>query len=343
MKRILPLLSIAALYGCGPGVTNPMPDIPETVEYDTVRIEYGEDDLVDGTPATAEAQMLVGDPSLVAGVSQGLIRGTNRVIFQQLRLVDSIVQTRPTEVRDGQWAWDNAASKPDSEPFSRFEITEIDEESYAYEWTLGTRADEMLVVFSAEFRRRERVDGRQRGSGILRFNFDNIHEVDADADAPRGRAAIAFRAVGGVRQVHVATFDLVELGRVDVQNARFEYVELRSGAGRFKFGQAVDFLRDGEPLETLSIDAVWTPGQRGRAMASLTGGSLEINEVLLHECWDRGGMVSFADATPDLPVEYEDGEESACADVLTEFSLDPPEFSPPQTDPEIPGTHPDEQ
>ena len=52
---------------CGPLVTEPMPDIPETVEYDTVRIEYGDDDLLEASTA----QMLIGDVSPIANITQG--------------------------------------------------------------------------------------------------------------------------------------------------------------------------------------------------------------------------------------------------------------------------------
>lgn len=340
------LLAIALVAaGCGPLVTEPMPDIPETVEYDTVRIEYGEDDLVAGTanqPLTPQA--LIGDASVMAALAKGLVGGTNQIIHGQFALIDAVTQHAPTSWDEGLWVWDNTEFKRDDERFSRFEISEIDEGRYGYLWLVGNRPAEMLEIFSGEFTPQTREDGRQRGYGKIRFNFDNIHAVDPETDAPKGRAAIAFRAVGGVRQVRVATFDLVEHGKTEKTSALYEYVQFRNRGGRFKFGTRVDWLKDADPLEVLAVDAVWTASTEGRALARLSGGSLTINEVLAEECWGANGRMTFADLTPDMPaVPYEDGMRESCAAGLLEFELDPPAYTPPETEPAVPGPHADEE
>lgn len=341
-RRTLLLISMLVAPACGPLVTEPMPDIPETVEYDTVRIEYGDDDLLNGTSGTRQ-QMLVGDASGIAQVSQVFVKGTNLVIRTQIRLVEAVVRNDPTSYSDGVWVWDNTTFKSAEDRFSRFTIQRIEDGDFRYLWEVGNTADEMLEVFAGEFHPRARFDGRQRGLGLLRFNFTNMHEVDPTSTPEKGRVAIAFRSIGGVRQVRVATFDLVEAGETEPRSARYEYVQLPDDAGRFKFVAETDFLKDGAPFEELAIDAVWSQTQSGRALASLTGGSLTINEVLLQECWDDVGRTTFADTTPDLPgVPYEDGDISACEPRLVEFDLAPPSLDAPQTDPEIPGPHPDE-
>ncbi len=335
------LIPLVLLAGCGPiggpVVTEPMPDIPETVEYDTVRIEYGDDDLL-----TASARALVGSPSLLALVSQQFVRGTNGILRAQLALIAAVTRTRPTDYDDGVWSWDNAASRRAPELFSRFEIQEVEPGAYTYRWRLGETESDLLEVFSGEFHPRQRFNGRQRGLGMLQFNFSNLRQLDPDADPSAGRVAIAFRSVGGIRQVKVASFDLVTEEQPAPRNGQYEYVEFADGAGRFQFGAETDFLNDGVPLEKLSIDAVWTESAAGRALASLTGGSLMVNEVLLHECWDGGARTTFADATPDLAIPYEDGESSACDGRLFDIELEPPDVVVPQTDPAIPAAHPDE-
>lgn len=322
----------------GPVVTEPMPDIPETVEYDTVRIEYGDDDLL--SPA-GDPRTLVGDPSPIAAVAQAFVRGTNSIIRAQIALIEAVTRVRPTEWDDDIWIWDNAETRRTSERYSRFEIRRIGDDDIAYEWRVGNEPDELLEVFSGEFSQRAKIGGRQRGSGLLRFNFTNMHQVDETTDPRQGRVVIAFRSAGGVRQVRVASFNLVEEGRPEPRSGLYDYIELPD-AGRFRFAAETDFLKDGEPLEHLSIDAVWTREQAGRALASLTGGSLLVNEVLLHECWDDAGRTTFADATPDVAFPYEDGEFTACSPQVADFELRPPVVMVPQSDPEIPAPHPDE-
>jgi hypothetical protein len=347
MKRIILTALLAA--GCGPLVTEPMPDIPETVEYDTVRIEYGDDDLVE--PGEAEQALepspaaLVGDPSLIALLTGTTVAGTNLTIWFQLKLIEEVTRHRPTSWDEGVWTWDNAEFKKEDEQYGVFEIREIEPGRYSYSWRVGNTMDERLEVFSGEFSPRDRVDGQQRGTGIIRFDFDNIRAVDPDGKGPEaGRVAIAFRSIGGVRQVRVATFDLVEDGKTEARSALYRYTQLPTGRGRFQWATPADFLEDGEPLELLSIDSAWTPEKAGRAQARVTGGSLEINEVLLHECWGADGKYVFGDLTPDMPaVPYEDGTVDACAGNLNDIELDPPTYQRPETEPEIPGPHPDEQ
>lgn len=341
------LLFTVALAACGgpgigPVVTEPMPDIPETVEYDTVRIEYGDDDLIEADNNTAS--MLVGDVSGIAGIAQGFVAGTNIIIATQIAFVEGIMDTRPTDYDDGVWTWTNLANRGFAEHYFRFRITQIDDNDFTYELEIGETRDTLLEVFSGEFRPRQRFNGRQRGMGILRYNFTNLAEVDPTSTPRQGRVVIAFRAIGGVRQVRVASFDLLEAGEIEPGSAQWDYVELADDTGRFRFGAEMDFLNDNAPLEELTIDTVWSRDQAGRALASLTGGSLDINEVLLHECWDEAARTTFADATPDLDgVPYEDGTEADCDPALLEFDLDPPESAIPQTDPEIPPPHPDEE
>ncbi len=343
MTRQVTILALFAAGCVGPVVTEPMPDIPETVEYETVRIEYGEDDdLVDRRQGLSP-NALVGDPSLVAHLSKTVVRGTNELIRGQLALIDAIVANPPSEVTEQSWVWDNGAFIDEGDERSRFTIEEVEDGVYEYHWSVGPGEDELLEIFSGQFSPRVRGDEGQRGSGVLRFDFDSIRRLRPMEDGPVGLAVVAFRAVGGVRQVRIATLDFGEPGE-ERRNRLSEYVQLADGTGRFAFSSRVDFLKDGQPEELMTVDAVWNSSREGRSMVRMSGGTLMTNEVLLEECWDAADDVAFADLTPDLPgLDYEDGTVEGCAEGLLDYELQPGDASPPGTEPEIPDPHPDEE
>lgn len=92
------LLIALGVSACGPQTIEPVPDIPETVSYDTVRIDYGGEDGVqqaqrggfDG-PVTM-AQALVGDPSNMAQLTRGVVFGTNRTIYKVFAFIDVLTK-----------------------------------------------------------------------------------------------------------------------------------------------------------------------------------------------------------------------------------------------------------
>lgn len=329
---------LLAAISCGPVATEPMPDIPERVEYDTVKIEYGEDDLIRATselvPGAAGA--LVGDPSGLAELARSTVRGTNRTIFQQIALVEAIASFPPTSFEDDVWTWIDRRD----DRHTVFTIERVSEGRLSYLLESGVTADTIAPVFSGSFDRSSRLAGRQQGSGILRFNLEQFSAIDEDADS-EGDVLIAFRSFNRIRQVRVALIDVLEQGADNRVNALYEYTQLRNGAGRFKFSSLSDFRNDGEPLERVTVDTAWTPDASGRAAARVTGGSLQINELLLDECWDASGAIVWADAQPDLPT-YDDGEFESCAEPLQRLNLMAPVYQPPSGEPEIPNPHPDE-
>lgn len=327
---ILKFLALG-LIGCGPLVTEPMPDIPQTVKYETVRIEYGNDDLL--PDSESRQQELVGDISNVALITQALVRGTNRVVRAQLFLVDAISRFRPSEFTQNSWTWESQ-----EERYSRLDLTRTspEDESVEYELLVGPTRDEARVVLSGEFTNFDPEGPLQSGEGLLRFNFDN----DPDS-VSTGSISIAFRAANGVRQVRVAFFEFQETPDTPAQSALYEYTQFEDGRGNFDYAARQDFLKDGDPLELVSMSTAWTSEQSGRAAARIEGGSLQVNEVLLDECWDDASRVLWADATPNLP-NYDDGEEDACDAALQGVSLSPPEVVVPTSDPSIPTPHPQE-
>ena len=338
-------IAIAALLmaSCGVGVTEPMPDIPQTVEYDTVHIEYGEEDFVEELDSGTRQQALVGAESLIGKVAQDVVRDTNRILFDHIEQVEDIVSNPPTRTEPGTWIWDRSDNSSFWRPGSFFAIQEIDDGVFGYTWRLHRVDGEEFEVFSGQFTPRTRVRGQQRGSGIIRFNFDSLKAVDENSTAS-GTLVIAFRAVGGVRQVTFATFDLQWNDAMTPLTSQHSFVQLPSGAGRLRFVRPVDFLNDGLPHERLAIDAVWTRSQSGRALAHVMGGSLAPNEVVMQECWDDANRQVFGDLTPDIPeADFEDGDPMDCDVSLEAFELFAPDDAPPQGDPRVPNPHPDER
>lgn len=335
IKLLAALLWSASLVSCGAQSTEPMPDIPETVEYDTVKIEYGDDDLLVVTPEL-QARALVGDPSGLAAITRETVRGTNRILFQQLALVEAISRFPPTAYEDNVWIW--VDQKPGK--FTVFTIEKVADGQLRYLLRSGESDEDALPVFSGEFNRADRLDETQQGTGVIRFDLDQLSKIDEDTNSS-GNIAIAFRSFNRIRQVRVAMIDVLEEGAENRTNALYEYTQLRNGAGRFRFSSLSDFRNDGEPLERVSLDTAWTPDQSGRAAGRVTGGSLQINEFLLDECWDSGGSIVWADARPNLPT-YDDGEVESCAAALRPLMLEAPVYQPPSGDPAVPGPHPNE-
>jgi hypothetical protein len=338
-------IAIAAILsiGCGVGVTEPMPDIPQTVEYETVHIAYGDDDLVEETDDGLRQQMLVGDVSTVGTMAQAVVAESNRLIFDHIQQVEEIVRGRPNRTEADVWMWDRTSTAINGRPGSLFVIQKQEDGTIGYTWQLNNVEGEMFEVFSGQFTPRQRIGGRQRGSGVIRFNFDSLRQLDPNNTAS-GTIVIAFRSIGGVRQVTFATFDLQFNASMPPLTSQHHFVQLPNGAGRLQFVRPVDFLNDGLPFERLAIDAIWTKTQSGRALAHVIGGSLAPNEVVLHECWDEANRVVFGDLTPDIPeANFEDGDPNDCEVSLSAFELFAPDDTPPQGEPRVPGPHPEER
>lgn len=330
-RIVLPILLLA---GCGSSVTEPMPDIPETVQYETVRVEYGTSDLLPEQQA-ARQQPLVGEASQLALLMQSFVKGTNRAIYEQLTLVDQVSENPPTQYADGVWTWEYATAAD----YVRLEIKKTGADTYAYSFVTGDVKETALPIFEGWFERRQPKLLRQSGTGILRLHLNNIRQQDAPNVS--GEIIIAFRAVGGVRQVRTFFYEFAQ-GDEAPMTAAYDYVQLRNGQGRFRYSARQDFKEDGEPYEIVSFNGAWTTEQAGRVAVRIEGGSLEVNEVLLDECWDPLGVTTFADAKPDLP-SYDGGDESGCDMALRDLSLAAPEFLMPIGDPAIPDAHPDEE
>lgn len=347
---VLSALVIGSILACG-GTFEPTPDIPEHVEYDTVRFEYGEGDGLSAQSAdgTMRAQPLIGQPSFLARMTFDTVSFTNQILQDQFKLVEDIKRYPVTRYEDGKWIWESQDAR---DGYIRFEIVTLqkpaalqDELNSAYGYLLyvGNNKSDHALVYSAEFyqfdQRRERGNA-QRGFGHVRFFFDALQKYRPDS--PHGTLRIAFRSRNLIRQVRVNFNGVRERVGDERLRALYQYTQLADNQGRMTYFGRGDYKKDGEPYEFLGAHAAWSAEQEGHVAASISGGSLEIERILLRECWDMAGDTVFARSQPNIP-DYEGGQLEDCALGLQTVEVSAPEYTDPgDVDPEIPGRHPQE-
>ena len=328
------IVAVIGLIACGPLGTEPMPDIPETVEYDTVKIDYAGEDGIQETQSNTLEQALVGDSSELARLTRETVFGTNRTIHRVFRLIE-VIQRFPTSRRtDELWEWEG---QPNGD-YLLFRITNVDEDTHAYTMRWGNSAQDNREVFSGEFTPIEPDTEPQQGSGTLRLDFDAVHAYD-DSSA-EGEMIIAFRVRNQVRQVRVGFYQFSKEGNPPL-DAIYEYVELPSGRGELVFFGHGDWSQDGRPFEFFSADAVWLADRQGRIAARIENGSLA-QPYTVDQCWDAAEKIVWADAQPDI-ANYDDGSKDACAEPLQPLQIDAPTYQDHNGQPpEVPTPHPEE-
>jgi len=343
-----------ALLACGPGVWEPVPDPPQHIKYDTVRIEYGEgDDRLDPTQEDFEQvqQTLVGEQSEIAILTLDTISDTNRAIYSTLDLIDRIKKLPYSYDEDSKtYVWEGRGGKQDN--YVRLEVRtraletrprgdNIDQ-SHTFALYYGLSVSDKELVADGEFERFSNgleTGSRQQGEGILRIYFDNRRLYDNTS--PKGVMRIAFRSKNGVRQVRSGLFRTHINSPEQMLNAIYEYEQYADKQGRFRFfgNQNVD----GEPKrEFVSVNAAWTGARDGIAAVRATGGSLGEQQLLFRQCWDPGSITTFMATRPSNP-EFEGGTKEDCDETLRDLELEAPEYKDaPEQDPGIPDPHPRE-
>lgn len=350
--RVTPLSLLLVLCACT-GTWEPEPELPETVEYDTVRVEYGSDDALTEAGMMTLEQKLVGDPSRIAQLTRASTARTNltlRKIFDRTAEITALARPHAT-YDDASQTW-TLVSEREAE-YARLLVSQrqppagSDEpliDVVEYKLFLGRSAQDNQLVYQGEFYRVARRDGAQQGYGILRFDFDAWQRYDASA--PSGQMRLAFRARNGVRQVDAVLFDatLVEDTGEEKQrlNARLSYESLPQGEGRMRFFTRDDLTGDAR-RELIAINALWTADRRGYAATSASAGSLGPVELMQRQCWDAQGITTYVRTNPQNS-ERDGGELSDCAPELRDLEISPPVYSRPALiDPPIPTRHPEER
>ena len=342
-------MSMAALsVSCGGVVINPMPDIPETVEYDTIRLDYGRDDGIEATPDgdVTRQGALIGEPSELAELTGATVSNTNALIYGILNQVDEIVATPPADYADEVWTWE--LSRPLRGEYVKFVLQRMDpigragaQDAVRFRLEYGRSRVDSATIYDGEFYTFGRDDeGRQRGAGTLRFYFDDVRRYDPSS--AEGSMRVSFRSNRGVRQVRSHLLQVKGARtQADPLDAIYGYVQFPDGYGRLSyFGRGDIVGRDGED-EFASVSAAWSPDKVGRVVAKVERGSLGGLTLGRRQCWDADQVVNYQLSTP--ANDGDGGAEGACDPVLLGVDLSVPEFSPPTgIDPEIPGPHPRE-
>lgn len=290
-------------------------------------------------------QALAGEQSGLASLTADAVIGTNSLIVGNLAMMRIIASFPPTAIEDNARIWEG-------EDDGKFYQVRIEKSATPrgtrFDYTLLGRdaADanaDLLPLIDGDVVRietRPGVLGRQ-GFGVLRFHFDNVNTIDP-SEGISGTGRIAFRRVGGVRQVRVRFLNFTSPNDPEFPPAAaYEYVQLPLGGGAMKWFSVGDVLKDGQPYENIAVHSAWRKDLSGVGAANVFGGSLDVDYWHLLECWDSTLLKGYeAIAVPGM--NFNDGDAASC--FAAPEDLDVPEYqdSLPDEDPEIPTAHPEE-
>ena len=331
---------LALLAGCSGTNVEPVPDIPETVEYDTVKMEYGDDDGVapeEDRPMGTQKQMMVGARSQIALFGKATVFRTNVFMYYVFWLMDQVTQHRPTFREGDKYIWVGFPSGK----YVRFEAWPTGENSYGYHMQYGNSRTDSAELFSGTFTRLAPDSDIQQGFGRLNFELDTAKKYgDGKSE---GTLTVAFRRRGGVRQVRAQYTDFIGENDEKPLDARNRYTQIDGDKTRFAFFGRKNFhdAEDGEEEkeEFFSIDAAWLADRRGRTAAKVEEGNLD-QPIEVDQCWDGSETVVWEDSTPDLPGEG--GAKSDCAEPLRDLEMSAPTYEEPNGPPAVPAPHPEE-
>ncbi len=343
----LSLATLAPVLSCGPTTIEPVPDIPQTVEYDTVKIDYAGEDGVEQPQSGTLHGALVGETSELATFTRETVFGTNQLMFRIFESIDTITEFPARRPRTNQWLWETG---PNADEYLYFRIDGVDDDTFEYTLRVGTSAQDSHEIFRGWFtpfdtaaqaeeqEAEEQETQGQQGEGLLHIDFDALHAHDPSS--AQGKMAIAFRSRNQVRQVRVG-FDQFTDGENEPLNAIYRYVELPSQRGRFVFFGRGDFSKDGEPYEFLSVESAWLADRQGRVAARVENGSLD-QPYTVRQCWDASETIVWEESQPARPL-HDGGSTDQCAASLRGLRIDAPSYEPPNgEDPEVPSAHPAE-
>lgn len=347
--------SLMLLTNCGGGgdtTTRPRPEMPQTVNYDTVKLTYGQDDGVDRGRQYLRRQPMIGESSEVASLTRETVFGTNQSLVVAFDLMERARDEQPNRPSDDVWLWQTTTSRGALE----LKVTQTGADQYRHELSVGSGLDSLQVAVSGFFESLAEASDIQQGEGLLRFDFGALSEYGVTDS--QGKARISFRRNGGVKQVRVMFINFEGEFTDQPLRSRNEYVQLPDGDTRFRFFGRADILDvspgrgqgggtgGGGPVgeatkELLQIEAAWQPDTQGKAAIEAKGASVG-QPHLLDVCWNTSQTLVWATSSPEI-TGYAGGDKSKCADGLADMELEPPQVvTPPEGDPDVPEEHPEE-
>ncbi len=324
------VVAVLVWPGC---MTDPMPDIPASPEYETVRLEYGtSDELEESQQGQLTAR--IGETSQLADVTRQTVAGTNAALRDHLKLMEEFRDHQPTSVGDDYYEWE----APEGSEYVQYRIERVDDDTHEHWLRIGESRSDSAVVVEGTMTPDERDGDRQQGEGLITFDFDALAQVQDDPEASQGLMHLAFRSHGGVRQVAVGLDEVAGLEGDEPLTGIFDYTQLADERGFFSFFGHGSF--EGGDTEFASFDAAWTPDQQGRIDARFEGGGDW--DVLVDQCWDADQQISYMRTEPESGDDG--GEVEDCAAPLRDVELEATEHEEPDdVIPDIPGEHPEEQ
>lgn len=342
--RIALLASAMALPACGggPEASHPLPDWPEDVppleeillEPETVEQTY-DDEMPEDTRNSESGlrvaqQGLVGDPAvLVPHLRQGLLI-SNSMSRVGLVLVREVAQPRYLVSADrNKLVWEVAGDG------ARYRLLIERDQEVIGRWTYQLlvspedAGDDFVprLLVGGWFKPGTRNNGRQTGSGLIRYDYDAFSRIpNSDSDV-RGVGSFGFRTdgTGGLRMV-------VILDRFKPENsderldARYVYRLAPNGGGEFRFRLKSDFLPAVDGDEVLGETVVWGPNRAAKAKALVVNPNIE-SQLRIDECWDNRARQVWVQYDPEGLGES-DGNEGDCEGPLADLELEDPDLTP---------------
>ena len=355
MKAVMTGATLVAMAGlmaaCVPMGDGGGAEDPTTAEFrqalvseEDVASSYG---ASDGAGTTRQA--LGAEHSHIAKMTAETVVGTNEFLRGHFQMMRSITSLPPTLAEEDRHEWEGdhegvhlrlVVERSEAPRGTRFD--------YRFEgYRLGgdPQADYQSILDGHVVRIETRPEewGKQ-GFGVVRFYFGTLAGLLPNKHGGvDGKARVAFRRVGAVRQVRTRLIDVVTPHDPNFPpRAAFEYTLLPENAGALRWFSRSDIKGDGAPLELAAVHSAWRADRSGAGRGFVTGGSLEVDFWQLGECWDVNGLMVFRHlSTPD--AEARKGDLGGCfrqPDQLEE----PPVIDDnlPDEDPAIPEAHPAE-
>ncbi len=350
---LIGLLVSTAATGCFGQASDPVPDWPQDegppldevlVDPETVEAVYdgsevpSDEELGLGQSALTISQGLVGEDAHLVGPLRDGLRLANQMMRPGLLILHDIARNHPaSEVSKDRVVWEVRRFQALHTLIIERDVQDAGQWNYALlvKPALVSEARARLLL-SGFFKPRAKVDGRQTGSGLLRYEYDTFRALPGYGVQARGVGAVGFKVTPEGREFNIVLERFQ--GRADASpiSARYHYVLRGDGSGRFGFVLKTDIFPQSEGRETLTEAAAWNPSRAGKARAHLTVLGLP-DGLSIDECWDGQGKQLWVQWDPAIEGEESDGDEGDCEGPLAELELELDDLSAePGEDPPIP-------
>lgn len=217
-----------------------------------------------------------------------------------------------------------------------------DLESSRFEYLVGTPADTHIDDFDVFIAGNIDVADDLR-SGEFSIDFDTMEkhpDVKDEEDQDEHYGGVIEVAFSRDIETEHKYIDLdfhdffveneAENESLDFTDEAYSYQREADGSGRFHLGVHASFEDEewsGPAIERMALDLRWDVNEAGRARGMITGvdgegGDMLHGDLVVHECFDPGGSLTYRAITEAYAEEgYDLGDEETC--IFTEQELSP--------------------